>query len=436
MVPRGRLLLLWLGLGAACLRPAPPDFPPDPGNGAPGDGAAGAVRNEGEAGSPAADGPPATVPDGATRPPDAASPARDGAVGPAPPPPHGPAPPPIDGGAVAVDASAPAAPPSPAVTLLTPAGATPNSAVSVEITGTGFADGVVVMFGGLPLAAKRFSTRTLVVEIPVARTAEPGQFSVWVENPGMPGVIRSNTLYFLVSATAGPEIVDYTPDNGVAGNSIRIVGRNLMMASGLKITDPKGTKATPGATGFVNWGSRSLETVQFELPRGWQTGPITVANARGTFRGKVFNVGPNLAVGGQATGSSHFETWSFARGIDNQLITSWFAGKGSCTSWAPPTCQQIPWFMVTFPSAQTVGRIAFRGNRENAAGFDFIRAKFEVVDGNGGVLWTGTVDLPPPERDFDLNLPTPVSGARSVRVISERDESHSPGIGELEVFGP
>lgn len=88
----------------------------------------------------------------------------------------------------------------------------------------------------------------------------------------------------------------------------------------------------------------------------------------------------------------------------------------------------------SFAGGQKVGRIAMRGNREYASGYDFIRGKFEVLDGNDAVLWKGTYDLPPPDRDLDIVLPRPVSGARSVKFTSVADESTEPGFSELEVF--
>jgi hypothetical protein len=97
------------------------------------------------------------------------------------------------------------------------------------------------------------------------------------------------------------------------------------------------------------------------------------------------------------------------------------------------SCTSVPWFSVTFPSAQTVARIAIRGNREYASGYDFIRARIDVI-GAGGTLWSNSYDLPNPDRDLDITLASPLTGVTGVKFTSLQDESLEPGLSELEVF--
>ena len=104
---------------------------------------------------------------------------------------------------------------------------------------------------------------------------------------------------------------------------------------------------------------------------------------------------------------------------------------GDCASMT--TCTVKPWFQVTFASDQTVARIAMRGNREYASGYDFLRGTFQVLDASDKVLWKGDYDLPEPDRDLDVTLPA-VDNARKVKFIALADESDEPGFSELEVF--
>jgi hypothetical protein len=80
-----------------------------------------------------------------------------------------------------------------------------------------------------------------------------------------------------------------------------------------------------------------------------------------------------------------------------------------------------------------VSTIAIRGNRERASSYDFLRARIDII-GNAGVLWTGSYDLPDPDRDLDISLPTSVAGATSVKFTSLADEGIEPGLSEIEVF--
>jgi hypothetical protein len=146
-------------------------------------------------------------------------------------------------------------------------------------------------------------------------------------------------------------------------------------------------------------------------------------------------VGQNLSrLGGAlATASSEYGgTWTIARGADNDLTTSWFTTVNDCAT--DPVCTKVPMFTVTFPSAQTVSRIALRGNREYAGGYDFMRGKFEILGAGDAVLWSASLAIPEPDRDLDIFVPAPVANATAVRFTSEQDESVDPGFGELEAF--
>lgn len=275
--------------------------------------------------------------------------------------------------------------------------------------------------------------------ISAGATADAGSHAVYVENVPGDARTRSNVLYLQVDPPAGaPTIYDYSPDNGVAGDTILIIASNLAGQT-LTLHDASGAMLTPGAISTISWpNAGAVDTVEVVLPDDIETGPITVSNSLGSFKGKIFSVGTNLtrAAGAVVESSTEYNTgnWSRASGADNSLATSFFTAHGDCASLA--TCTTVPWYQITFANEQTVARIAMRGNREYASGYDFLRVKFEVRGNAGDVLWEGDYDLPAPDRDLDLTFATPIANALSVRFTSLADESDEPGFSELEVFGP
>lgn len=328
---------------------------------------------------------------------------------------------------------------APQLAMLSPISGVAGKAVTLTVTGQNFALDAQVMFGGLRLTTLRVSDTSLQADVPSSNTQQAGQYAVWVENGNSATAPRSNVIYFTVNPPLGaPVIVDYTPDNGEPGQTIRILGNNLA-GTGLTITDSRGVAATPGATGTIAWWNGTLETVAIVLPQEWHTGPITVAHDKGSYRGKIFNVGKNLATlaGAVGKGSTDYSaSWPSSKGFDNDLSTSWFSRIGDCAGAPAPTCTTVPWYRLNFPSPQTIARIAKRGNREYESGYDFIRGKFEVLGPNDIVLWGASYDLPDPDRDLDIALTVPVTGAMAVKFTSEKDDPPEPGLAELEAFGP
>ncbi len=324
--------------------------------------------------------------------------------------------------------------PTPQIASMTPAMGTGNTLVMMTVTGTNFINDAAVYFDNLAVPTTFSNATTLIATVLADKTAFPGQYAVWVVNG--PGGPRSNTLYFNVNPAPGaPVVVDYSPDNGMPGDKITILGRDLV-GSGQTITDAQGMAAIPGTQGTAPYWGQTLQTVEFQIPPGWTLGPITFNNDRGRFRGKIFTVGRNLSLLPESviTASSEYNTtnWSKASGADNKLVTSWFSRNGDCASIM--SCTSIPFFQIAFPQ-QAVARIAMRGNREYSSGYDFIRGRFEVLSGDQ-VLWSASYDLPQPDRDLDIVFATPIAGATAVKFTSEKDESIEPGFSELEIFSP
>lgn len=328
---------------------------------------------------------------------------------------------------------------APQIGSITPANAPAGMAVTLSISGTGFIAGAAVYIDAVAVPTTFVSDTSLTAAIPAASTVDPGDHSIYVENTPGASITRSNVLYFKIDQVPGaPVVYDYSPDNGIAGDKILIIATNLAGQT-LDIKDTNGTVLMPGTLSTISWPTAgTVDTVEVTLPATIATGPLTVANSLGSFKGKIFTVGSNLTriTGTVLDSSTEFNTsnWARASGGDNLLATSFFTAHGDCASMT--SCTIKPWFKITFPSAQTVARIAMRGNREYASGYDFLNGKFEVLGVADAVLWEGTYDLPAPDRDLDLTLQAPVPNALSVRFTGLADESDEPGFSELEVFGP
>jgi hypothetical protein len=304
--------------------------------------------------------------------------------------------------------------------------------------GSGFADDAQAYLDGVAVETNVLSDTLIEIEVPASSTTLAGSLAVTVENTeGMPSS-QGNVLYVQVEPVDGaPQIYDYSPDNGVAGDTILIIASNLAGQT-LTIEDAEGHELVPGTLGTISWPTAgAVDTVEVELPEDIATGPITVSSTMGSYRGKIFSVGLNLtrAEGTVITSSTEYNTgnWSKASGADNLLATSFFTAHGDCATLT--TCTTVPFYEITLAEEQLVGRIAMRGNREYASGYDYVRGTFQLFDAAGDEVWGGPYDLPGPDRDLDITLVVPVM-ARTLRFESLEDESDEPGFSELEIFGP
>ena len=331
----------------------------------------------------------------------------------------------------------------PQLTQIVPAQGTAGTLVPVEIHGRNITSGWSIVVDGqlvsttiAPVSLNGVSDGNGALGAVMLDAAiVTGQVPVWLAL----GDLRSNTLYLNIAPAPGaPTIIDYTPDNGLPGSTVSIIGTNLMTEP-VTIRDPLGRVIVAQGMGPIAWVGASVERVDIVIPADMTSGILTASNSKGSFRGRIFNVGQNLArlSGATAQSSTQFNAtnWSTASGWDNNLQTSWFSLNGDCAT-GSTTCTTVPYFQVTFPTAQTVARIALRGNREYATGYDFVEGWFELRAADGSTLWKGDYVLPEPDRDLDIVFPTPMAGAASVRFTSISDQSTEPGFSELEVFGP
>ena len=326
---------------------------------------------------------------------------------------------------------------APQIASLSPMQAAAGTAVALVVHGQGISAGWTIIFDGTPVTTTLGTdtdgpTATASFTIPL--TVKTGQVPVWLAMGG----VTSNTVYFTATPASGaPTILDYTPDNALPGATISIVGTNFTGAA-LTITDPLGRNVAVVSTGAITWVGNAAQRVDVVIPADMPSGPFTATNASGSYRGRVFNVGMNLArlpgVTALASTQYNMTNWSTVSGSDNNLQTSWFSAVGDCAS--TTGCTHVPTYQVTFPGPQLVARIAMRGNREYATGYDFISGRFDVLGAGGAVLWTTTRLLPDPDRDLDILVSPPVAGAAAVKFTSVSDQSQEPGFSELEVFGP
>jgi hypothetical protein len=325
----------------------------------------------------------------------------------------------------------------PVLSALSPASVQAGQAVTLQIMGSGFTESSQAYLDGVELETTVVSDILIEIAVPGSNIVA-GNLAVVVENVAGDPSSQGNVLYLQVTPLPGaPVVFDYSPDNGLPGDTILIIASGLAGQT-LTIVDAEGTELEAGALSTISWPTAgTADTVEIVLPDDIASGPITVTNSMGSFRGKIFTVGYNLtrAAGTTLASSSEYNTaqWSRVSGADNQLRTSFFTMVGDCAT--NTSCTLVPFYEITLAADQEIGRIAMRGNREYASGYDFIRGRFKLLNASDDVLWEGDYDLPAPDRDLDITLPEPVT-ARALRFESLVDEGVDPGFAELELFEP
>lgn len=110
----------------------------------------------------------------------------------------------------------PAPLPAPTITLLNPATAVAGSAaLQIAVTGTGFVDGTVVVFGGANLATSFGSATQLTATIPAPSLVTPGAVQVSVRNPD--AQVSGDVTFTITGVT--PTLTSISPASVVAGAS-------------------------------------------------------------------------------------------------------------------------------------------------------------------------------------------------------------------------
>lgn len=134
----------------------------------------------------------------------------------------------------------------PAITNLTPNSATAGQVdnVPITVTGSGFADGAVVVFGSADLNTTFVNETSLTALIPPGELSTPGTVQVKVRNPA-PGNEVSNGVSFTITGT--PAITNLNPAKAVAGSAgftLTITGTNFLSGS---VVEFDGELLTPTA---------------------------------------------------------------------------------------------------------------------------------------------------------------------------------------------
>lgn len=121
--------------------------------------------------------------------------------------------------------------PAPTLTQISPSSAparrATDPAVSLTLTGTGFVDGAVVLFGTETLSATWQSATQLTASIPAAQLQTPGTVNVAVRNPDNQS---SGTQTFTIQAVT-PSLTSLSPSSAVAGSatfSLTLNGSNFL----------------------------------------------------------------------------------------------------------------------------------------------------------------------------------------------------------------
>ena len=127
--------------------------------------------------------------------------------------------------------------------------------------------------------------------------------------------------------------------------------------------------------------------------------------------------------------STYSDKWNKARINDGDLSTSWFTANGDAANQG-----KSPYVMYTFPKSVSVEGVNIRGNREYSSGYDVLQGTLELYSGRD-VIFTKTIDLPKPNRDFNLIFSRAIDDVTLLKFIFIKDESIEPGLSEIEVIG-
>lgn len=148
-----------------------------------------------------------------------------------------------------------------------------STGTEVLITGTSLSTSIAVYFGSLDAAGEILSRSATAVRARVPANAFTGQISIFTSGSG---VATSNPGFPFIAA---PRITEFSPLNGVPGTVVTISGANFGTANGGVGNVTNVFFGTSAARFQINGINQLLAVV----PTNANTGPITLANAAGTF---------------------------------------------------------------------------------------------------------------------------------------------------------
>ncbi|MBI3472811.1 MAG: carboxypeptidase regulatory-like domain-containing protein, partial [Candidatus Solibacter usitatus] len=163
-----------------------------------------------------------------------------------------------------------------------------------------------------------------------------------------------------------------------------------------------------------------------------------VTQAVGTFVG-LNPVNLALAKDAVVAASSFLSSYyTPSRAVDGRLGGHGFGGYGY--GWLSAggdtaTAGKSPYVEVALPTPSTVNRVALWGDRYYFAYYGMTRARVDLLDGSGAVLFSQDAVLSPSTGDGAVDAGG-VAGVTKVRVASLEDKNvWLVGLGELEVWG-
>jgi methionine-rich copper-binding protein CopC len=310
--------------------------------------------------------------------------------------------------------------------LPVPAGAFRARVVCLEngqtyLAATLFTNGVangITNFGTIT-----FGGATQPIPAKITLTPQPGASTTLVPPPGAFGV-QLVTTGTLVDGT----LVDFT-ENNTGTHYITSNANIATVANGENGKSGFVTGISSGTVTITAINEGVIATLQVHVAFGDDTDgdgikdDFEIANA-------VNPGGANLArlPGVTIAASSFSPGFGPERAFDGNLNTSWFTVSGDAAN-----RRTSPFIDITLPSDQMLAQIRLFGNRERATGFDMFAGLFQVFAADGTeLLNSGTVLLPPPDRDYAL--PVDLDGVRRVRFTSLDDESSDPGLAEIQLI--
>jgi len=121
----------------------------------------------------------------------------------------------------------------------------------------------------------------------------------------------------------------------------------------------------------------------------------------------------------ELSASTFWPGWPASSAFDGDLKTSWFSAGGDAAAF-----KKSPWVQVKFPADAKVSRVTILGNRETLwpTGYTINVGKLELYDKDGRLLHSQENECSDNKLDIDFPLVKSVSGVRSVRFVSVKDE--------------
>jgi hypothetical protein len=121
----------------------------------------------------------------------------------------------------------------------------------------------------------------------------------------------------------------------------------------------------------------------------------------------------------ELSASTFWPGWPASSAFDGDTKTSWFSAGGDAAAF-----KKSPWVQVKFPDEVKVRRVTILGNREVLwpTGYTINVGKLELYDKEGKLLHSQENECSDNKLDIDFPLTKPVSGVRSVRFVSVKDE--------------